>query len=87
MRILKASNKESAKKLFKDIYVYHCSSFSPKLAVIENRLTFKEIQDHTRWQFLYGNYGLVANINNFSNWFYIMFFYNIFIIKCLFCSI
>lgn len=70
MRILKASNKESAKKLFEDIYVYHCSSFSPKLAVIENRLTFKEIQDHTRWQFLYGNYGLVANINNFSNWFY-----------------
>ena len=70
MRILKDSNKNTAKKVFEEVYVYHCSSFDPKFVTLESKESFADIQDSTRWKFLFGNYGLVANINNFSNWFF-----------------
>jgi len=47
--------------------IYHVSSFKPEYISCESSGPHKTYSSKIRWDFLYGNYGFISTVNNFSS--------------------
>ena len=64
---IKKQSSEIIENVLNNCEIYHVSSFKPEYISCENNGPHSIYSSKIRWVFLYGNYGFINTINNFSS--------------------
>lgn len=66
-KFIRTQSTQIINHVLKDCDIYHISSFKPDYISCEHNGPHQKYSSKIRWDFLYGNFGFINTINNFSS--------------------